>query len=69
MIKENNILNLLIKQKKSANELADYLGLSLNEIENYILMNKFLTWQIVYLCSKFFKVKPIEVLKCQPINI
>ena len=62
MIKENNILNLLIKNLKTGDELAEYLGLTLKETEDYILMHKFLPWQIAFLCSKFFNVKVNEVI-------
>ncbi len=62
MIKENNILNLLIKNLKTGDELAEYLGLTLKETEDYILMRKFLPWQIAFLCSKFFNVNPEEVI-------
>ncbi len=62
MIKENNIFNLLIKNRKTSDELAEFLGLPLAEVEDYILMKKQLTWQLVYLCSKFFNVEPEEVI-------
>lgn len=62
MIKENNIFNLLIKNRKTSDELAEFLGLPLSEVEDYILMRKFLPWQIAFLCSKFFNVEPEEVI-------
>lgn len=69
MIKENNILNLLIKNLKTGDELAEYLGLTLKETEDYILMRKFLPWQIAFLCSKFFNTTTERVLICQHTNI
>lgn len=62
MLKENNIFNLLIKNRKTSYELAEFLGLPLAEVEDYILMRKFLPWQTAFLCSKFFNVEPEEVI-------
>lgn len=69
MLKENNIFNLLVEQRKSADELAEYLGLSITDTEEYILMKKFIPWQIAFLCSKFFNTTTERVLICQHTNI
>lgn len=58
----NNILNLMIDTKTTTEDLANYLNISKNQMENYILMNESIPNDIVKKLATYFGCSKEQVL-------